>query len=131
MSEKDIDKTYTKKEALIVKFHRVDAKEKILDCADGRDIWTNDLYDLPKGQDPVKIQINHYMTPFYSKLWFTAETFQNQGRLNSFRLSVVGLVVSRSRGDKEKTFLSTEELIDYSKTNLYTRKFRVEISYLE
>lgn len=115
VSEKDIEKTYAKKNALIVRLHRLEAKDKILECAEDRDVWTNDLCDLPKGVDPAKVKICHYMTPFYSKMWFTAEKFQTQGRLHSFKLSEKGLIVIRKPATKERILLSEDELIDFIK----------------
>lgn len=46
VSEKDIEKTYAKKNVLIVKMHRMEANDKILDCAEDRDIWANDFCKL-------------------------------------------------------------------------------------
>lgn len=110
---KDVDQFYVKNNALIVKFHRLEAKEKIRNYAENKDIWTNELLELNKGQDPGRIKISHYMTPFYSKMWFAAEKFKNQGRLHSFKLSDKGLVVKRKGTSDEVVFLSEQDLMRF------------------
>lgn len=115
ISAKEIDAVYAKKNALIVKLLRVEDKNKIFECAEDKDIFTNDLYDLSKGMEPAKIKIGHYMTPFYSKMWFTAERFKNQGRLHSFKLTDKGLVVVHKKSGNEKIFLTEQQLVDFIK----------------
>lgn len=113
VSEEEVEETFIKKNSLIIKMHRMADKEKVLDCAEDRDVWTNDLYELPRGQDPLKIKICHFMTSFYSRMWFKAEKFKNQGRLHSFKLTNNGLVVVRKKANNEKIILSEQQLIDY------------------
>lgn len=110
---KDVDQFYVKNNALIVKFHRLEAKEKIRNYAENKDIWTNELLELNKGQDPSRIKVCHYMTSFYSKIWFAAEKFKNQGRLHSFKLSEKGLLVKRKATSDEQIFLSEQELVRF------------------
>lgn len=110
---KDVDQFYVKNNALIVKFHRLEAKEKIRNYAENKDIWTNELLELSKGQDPGRIKVCHYMTPFYSKMWFAAEKFKNQGRLHLIKLSEKGLVVKRKSTSDEMTFLSEPDLVRF------------------
>lgn len=110
---KDFREAFLKKDALIIKFHRLESKEKMFDYGQDRDIWTNELYDLPKGQNPHKITICHYMTQFYSKLWFKAQYYKNQDRLHSFKLTENGLAVKRKPQCAEKIFLTKQELTDY------------------
>ena len=55
------------------------------------------------------------MTPFYSKMWFAAEKFFNQGRLHSFKLTEKGLVVKRKQTSEEMTFLSEHDLTRFVK----------------
>lgn len=109
----DFSKAFPKKDAFIIKFHRLESKEKIFDYAQDFDIWTNDLYDLPKGQEPNKVVICHYMTHFYSRLWFKAQDYKNQGRLHSVRLTGNGLAVKRKSKCAERIFLTKQELTDY------------------
>ncbi|XP_055305242.1 uncharacterized protein LOC129569971 isoform X2 [Sitodiplosis mosellana] len=54
---KDVDQFYVKNNALIVKFHRFESKDKIRNYAENKDLWTNELLDLNKGQDPSKIKV--------------------------------------------------------------------------
>lgn len=115
VSYKDFDKAYVKNEALIVKFRQVDAKEKIFYFTEERNIWTNDLYELEKKEFPSPITINHYMTKYYSEIWYKALEYKNQQRLQSLKLTKNGLVVKHKRSKNEKTCLSRQELVDYVK----------------
>lgn len=87
---KDYWESFPKKGALIIKFHLLKSKEKTFDFAQSKNIWTNELYNLPKGQEPKKIIICHYMTHFYSKLWFKALQYKKQDRLYSIELTENG-----------------------------------------
>lgn len=110
---KDFKESYVKSDAFIVKFHRLEPKDKIFDYAEDRDIWTNELYDLTKGQEPNRVRICHYMTKFYSKLWYTAQKYKDHDRLHSFKLTEKGLSVKRKPNSTEKIVLTTQELTNY------------------
>lgn len=55
---KDVDQFYVKNNALIVKFHRLESKDKIRTYAENKDLWTNELLELNKGQDPNRIKVS-------------------------------------------------------------------------
>lgn len=115
VSYKEFDKAYIKNEALIVKFRKIEDKEKIFYYTEERNIWTNDLYDMEKMEFPSIITINHYMTKYYSEMWYKAMEYKNQQRIQSLKLTKNGLVVKHKRSKIEKICMSKQELIDYVK----------------
>ena len=59
---KDVDQFYLKNNALIVKFHRLESKDKIRNYAENKDLWTNELLELNKGQDPNRIKVSEIIS---------------------------------------------------------------------
>lgn len=115
VSYKEFDKTYIKNEALIVKFRQIEDKEKMLCYTEERNIWTNDLYDMEKMEIPGLVTINHYMTKYYSEMWYKALEYKNQQRIQTFKLTKNGLYVKHKRNKIDKICMSKQELIDYVK----------------
>lgn len=100
-------------EPVIVKFRNYENKVMMKNSAHLRDVWSNDLFKLPAGEQPTKIFVNLHTTRFYGKMVSIAREARKTKSLHSYYLCKRGLVVKRTETSKERIVLSPTELIEY------------------
>lgn len=100
-------------EPVIVQFQDFDTKNMVRNYAHMRQVWTNDLVELPEGEQPTKIFVNLHTTRYYGKMISIAREARKSNSLFSYYLCKRGLAVRRTENSKERIVLSTSELIDY------------------
>lgn len=96
--------------ALIVKFREQKFKEIIMESANGKRVWLDQIINYEK---PWRIHVRPYMTRYYSKLFGAALEYKQTRFLYEVRLTDKGLVVKRRENSKGKTIFSMRELTEY------------------
>lgn len=96
--------------ALIVKFREQKFKEMIMESANGKRIWLDQIINYEK---PWRIHVRPYTTRYYSKLFVAALEYKQTRFLHDVKLTDKGLVVKHKENSKGKTVLSMRELTEY------------------
>lgn len=99
--------------ALVIKFRELKFKEMIMESADGKKVWLDQIIN---GEKSWRIHVRHYMTRYYSKLYGAAQDYKERRFLHSFKLTDKGLVVKGKESSKGKLVLSMRDLNDYINT---------------
>lgn len=110
VSSDQIEHVYREDNALIVKFRDIKIKEMIMDSADGKKIW---LDQIVKGEISWRVHIRQYMTRYYSKLYQAAQEYRETRSIHSFKFTENGLLVKHKENSKGKIVLSLSELNEY------------------
>lgn len=116
MSYDDVQRIYRNNgvnEPVIVKFRNYECKVMVKNNAHLTDVWSNDLFKLPPGEQPTKIFVNLHTTRFYGKMVSIAREARKTKGIHAYYLCKRGLVVKRTETSKERTVLSPTELIEY------------------
>lgn len=105
-----IESAYREDNALIVKFRDFKLKEVVMESAEGKRVWLDQIIN---GEKSWRIHVRHYMTKYYSKLFNAALEYKQTRFLHSIEMNEKGLVVKRKDNTKGKIILSIRELSDY------------------
>lgn len=105
-----LEEIFREESALVVKFRDLKYKEMIMESADRKKVFLDQIID---GEKLWRIHVRHYMTWYYSKLHNAAQEYKETRFLHSFQLTDKGLVVKLKENSKGKTVLSMRELNDY------------------
>lgn len=105
-----IEGMHCMRNALIVKFRDRKSKEMIMDSADKKKVWLDQILDV---QSTWWISFRHYMTGHFEKLYERALEYKKAGSLYSLKLTDQGLVVRRKENSTGRIILSINELNEY------------------
>lgn len=100
-------------DTVIVKFKNYELKNMVRNYAQLRQVWTNELVELPPGELATKIFTNLHTTRYYGKMLNIAREARKSDSLFSYYLCKRGLAVRRTENSSERIVLSTSELINY------------------
>lgn len=106
-------------DAVIVKFTNYELKNMVRNYAQVRQVWTNELVELPAGEVATKVYTNLHTTRYYCKMLNIAREARKTDSLFSYYLCKRGLAVRRTEHSTERIVLSTSELINYIYGNKY------------
>lgn len=110
VSSDQIEGAFREENALIVKFRDFKIKEMIMESADGKKIWLDQIIN---GEKSWRVHVRHYMTRYYSKLWYAAQEYKETRFIYSFKLTDNGLLVKHKESSKGKIVLSMSDLNKY------------------
>ena len=117
MSRTDIQSIHKVNNGIIVKLRRMEVKKSIMSKTLDKFIWSDELFALTKDKRPSMIRVRDHMTPFYCRLWFTAQQLKEGHRLHSFKITERGLFAQRTPMDDGRTVLSEQQLLEYVRNN--------------
>lgn len=100
-------------DTVIVKFKNYELKNMVRNYGQLRQVWTNELVELPPGEMATKIFTNLHTTRYYCKMLNIAREARKSDSLFSYYLCKRGLAVRRTENSGERIVLSTSELINY------------------
>lgn len=98
---------------LIVELTTFEVKERILQCAYMKPLWSSDLIDLPAKIPRTRVFINIHTTKFYGRMAKIARNAMKCNKLHIFWITKYGFLVKRTKNTRDKIILSPDELIDY------------------
>lgn len=105
-----IERMYHEGNALIVRLRDTKIKERIIERAETTRIW---LDKLVSGEIFWRVNVQNYMTPYYTDLFRVAQEYKKDNSLHSFKLTDKGLAIKRKENSTEKIVLSIEELKEH------------------
>lgn len=100
-------------DTVIVKLKSFELRNMVRNYSLLRQVYTNDLVDLPHDEMATKIFANLHTTRYYGKLLNIAREARKSDSLFSYYLCKRGLAVRRTEKSTERIVLSTSELINY------------------
>lgn len=76
-----------------------------------KEVFSNEIIDLPSDMQPEYIYVNHHMTAFFTHINALVQKAKRDGVIHSFRLTQNGFFIRQTEKSEERIVSSAKDIL--------------------